>query len=187
MIVGAVTSRAARGLLDWTQAQLAAAAHVGLSTVRNFEAGRSLPSEANLSAIQCALEATEVEFLPDGAVRLRPDPITFGPDYLVDRYRFRLIAYRRGRAINVDVSRETVEDAVGLFGASIAERHTAFGSHRPVFEACATDLLRGQAPEIDRVSIDTITFHEWRKRHERLNKGDHQRVARSPLRQGYVA
>src|SRR5689334_12492920 len=98
MIVGAVTCRAARGLLDWTQAQLAAASGLGLSTMENFEAGRSLPTEANRLAIQRALEAAGAVFLPLGGVRLRADPITFGPDYLVDRYRFRLVAYRRGRA-----------------------------------------------------------------------------------------
>jgi len=34
--------------------------------------------------MQRALEEAEVEFLPGGAVRLRPDPVTFGRDYLVD-------------------------------------------------------------------------------------------------------
>jgi len=164
MIIGASTSRAARGLLDWTQAQLAAAAQVGLSTLKNFEAGRSLPSADNLLAIQQALEAAEVEFLPDGAVRLRPDPITFGPDYLVDRYRFRLIAYRHGQEIIVDVSREALDDAPTLIGAPITERRARFQAHRPEFEACAEDLLRSQAPGIDRVIIDNLTFDEWRRR-----------------------
>jgi transcriptional regulator with XRE-family HTH domain len=177
MIIGAVTSRAARGLLDWTQAQLAQAAQVGLSTVRNFEAGRSLPSQANLFGIQCALEGADVEFLPDGAVRLRPDPITFGPDYLVDRYRFRLIAYRRGRAINVDIPREAVDDDARLTAASTAQRRAGFRKRRREFEACAVDLLRSQAPEVDRVSIDTVTFHEWRKRHEWAKGRDGKRIA----------
>jgi transcriptional regulator with XRE-family HTH domain len=88
MIIGASTSRAARGLLDWTQAQLAAAAGVRVSVLRNFEAGRNLPSEANLFAIQRALETAEVEFLPEGGVRLRPDRISFAPEYLVDRSSF---------------------------------------------------------------------------------------------------
>jgi transcriptional regulator with XRE-family HTH domain len=43
MILGASTCRAARGLLDWTQAQLAAAAELSLSTVKNFEAGSKPP------------------------------------------------------------------------------------------------------------------------------------------------
>jgi len=168
MLLGASTCRAARGLLDWTQAQLAAAGRVSLGTVKNFEAGRSLPSTDNLLAMQEALEVADVEFLPSGAVRSQPDPIAFGADYLVDRHRFRLIAYRHGREIIVDVSREALEDAARLIGASLAERHARFQQQRPEFEACAEDLLRSQALGIDRVIIDTTTFDAWRRRRKKL-------------------
>src|SRR5438876_969807 len=164
MIIGAITSRAARGLLDWTQAELAAAAKIGLSTVKNFEAGRSLPSEANLFAIQHALESVEVEFLPDGAVRLRPDPIAFAPDYRVDRYKFRVLACRRDQQIIVDVPRETVDDIAALTAASTAERDAKFREYRPEFEACARDVIRSQAAGVDRVCLDQMTFAQWRKR-----------------------
>ena len=164
MIIGAATSRAARGLLDWTQARLAAAAEVGLSTVKNFEAGRSLPSPDNLFAMQRALEDAQVQFMPDGAVRLRPEPITFGLDCVVDRYKFRIVANRNDQEIVVDVPRETVDDAARLTGASTAERYAKFQEHRSDFEACAKDLIRSQAAAVDRVSIDTRTFHEWRRR-----------------------
>jgi transcriptional regulator with XRE-family HTH domain len=168
MIIGASTSRAARGLLDWTQAQLASAAQVSLSTVKNFEAGRSLPSPENLRAMQRALEAATVEFLPGGAVRLWPDPITFGRDYLVDRDRFRLIACRHGRDIIVDISREALDDFARLSGASLAQRHAHFDAQRAEFEACAEDLLRSQAPGIERVMIDAKSLQEWRRHRGRL-------------------
>jgi len=53
-------SRAARGWLNWTQAELAERANVGLSTVKDFEAGRRTPIGNNLAAIHRALEAAGI-------------------------------------------------------------------------------------------------------------------------------
>jgi transcriptional regulator with XRE-family HTH domain len=59
-------SRAARGLLNWNQNQLAEAAHIGGATIRRFEAGRRTPVYNNLMAIRRALEDAGVVFENDG-------------------------------------------------------------------------------------------------------------------------
>lgn len=73
--------RAARGLLDWRQTELAKAAKVGVRTVIDFEADRRKPIAINLTALRQALEeagvaftARGVEFTDDGGVRPRARP-----------------------------------------------------------------------------------------------------------------
>jgi transcriptional regulator with XRE-family HTH domain len=61
-------SRAARGLIEWSQEQLAQASHLGLSTIRDFEKGRRVPTHNNLAAIRRALEEAGVTFLTVGDI-----------------------------------------------------------------------------------------------------------------------
>jgi len=66
--------RAARGWLGWSQQLLAECAHVGISTVRDFEAGRRQPIANNIASMRRALEGAGIElvFLDDGrAVGIR--------------------------------------------------------------------------------------------------------------------
>jgi transcriptional regulator with XRE-family HTH domain len=67
--------RAARGLVRWSADDLAAAAEIGISTVRRAEADNGSPpiTTANLKAIQIALENAGVEFIPEngGGVGVR--------------------------------------------------------------------------------------------------------------------
>ena len=60
------TCRAGRGLIGLSQIHLAAAAQVGTSTVRNYEAGAEVLA-SNVQAIREALEKGGVEFIPEGA------------------------------------------------------------------------------------------------------------------------
>lgn len=65
MTLTAALSRAARGMLDWSQTELATRSNLSESTVRDFEKGRRIPSVNNLAAIQQALEAAGLEFIPE--------------------------------------------------------------------------------------------------------------------------
>ena len=55
--------RAARGLLDWTQEDLAEAAHIGIATLRQFERGHAESRQATLAVLRRALEDAGVEFI----------------------------------------------------------------------------------------------------------------------------
>jgi len=58
-------SRAARGLLNWSQDTLASAAKVSVTTLRNFERGASVPVTNNLGAMRAALEGAGVQFIEE--------------------------------------------------------------------------------------------------------------------------
>lgn len=70
-IISPEQCRAARAWLDWQQKQLAEAAGVSLSTVRDFEAGRRVPMANNAKALVAALEAGGVRLTmaADGSPR----------------------------------------------------------------------------------------------------------------------
>ena len=67
--------RAARGLLDWSQKDLANQAGVGIVTVRQVEAGATEPRRATLVVLKQAFEGAGIEFIDENGggpgVRLR--------------------------------------------------------------------------------------------------------------------
>ena len=73
--VSAAQSRAARGLLDWSQAELGRRSNLSESTIRDFEKGRRTPGVNNVAAIRAALESAGVIFVEENGegpgVRLR--------------------------------------------------------------------------------------------------------------------
>lgn len=68
--------RAARGLLDWTRADLAKAANVSPETVKNIEHGTFRPQESTTDSIIKAFAAYDVEFTESEGVRRRSDIVT---------------------------------------------------------------------------------------------------------------
>ena len=54
--------RSGRAWLAWSQDDLAKAARVGLSTVKDFENGKRTPIEATLTAMRVALEGAGIGF-----------------------------------------------------------------------------------------------------------------------------
>lgn len=56
-------SAAGRALLGWSQKELADKAHLGESTIRNFEKGRGAQTHNNILAMRIAMEEAGVMFL----------------------------------------------------------------------------------------------------------------------------
>ena len=67
--------RAARGLLDWTQQELADAARIGVATIRLFEGEAAESRHATLAVLRRAFELAGIEFIDENGggpgVRLR--------------------------------------------------------------------------------------------------------------------
>jgi transcriptional regulator with XRE-family HTH domain len=74
--------RAARGLIKWTQHELAAAAKADIAAIRNLEDERSLPPSATIDLLQRTLEANGVEFIAENGgglgVRLKRPSVNEG-------------------------------------------------------------------------------------------------------------
>jgi transcriptional regulator with XRE-family HTH domain len=58
--------RAARGLIELTQAELAEVAEVSLEALRDFEAGRGQQHRGQIAAIRAAIGAAGIEFTGEG-------------------------------------------------------------------------------------------------------------------------
>jgi transcriptional regulator with XRE-family HTH domain len=74
-MITASQCRAARGLIGWSQQELAHQAGVGIMTVHQLEKDGSQPRRATLEVVQRALESGGVEFIDENGggagVRLR--------------------------------------------------------------------------------------------------------------------
>ena len=67
MTISAEQCRAARGLLYWSQGDIASKAGVGRTTIARFELGTQSPNPASMMSIRRAFEDADIVFLhPNG-------------------------------------------------------------------------------------------------------------------------
>ena len=64
-MVTAAQCRAARGLLDWNQQDLANKARIGVVTVRQLKSGIHEPRRATLDVVRRCFEAAGIEFIDE--------------------------------------------------------------------------------------------------------------------------
>jgi transcriptional regulator with XRE-family HTH domain len=57
--------RAARGLIGWSQEELATQSKIGRATIADFESGKRQPYETTLATLCAALESAGVEFIAE--------------------------------------------------------------------------------------------------------------------------
>ena len=68
--------RAARALLSWSQADLARAARMATSSIKNIENGNTAARHETLVHVRDAFETNGVEFQPSSGVRLKSDIVS---------------------------------------------------------------------------------------------------------------
>lgn len=75
-VVNASQIRAARGLLDWSQEDLADATGLSIATIRKIESGHISPRGSTMDTIRSSLESAQIEFTPSSGLRLKDNDIT---------------------------------------------------------------------------------------------------------------
>jgi transcriptional regulator with XRE-family HTH domain len=158
--------RAARGLVGWTQEQLATAAEVGLSTVRDIEGQRRGDEIGAISAIVRALENEGVTFVagdkndgPGVRISTGQPNIILRPSRMVSDVLPFTVEWR-GQRVIVCVAREPLEDfETNNFHHKDAEFVAAFEKNkRAVLDAAAKAIDAGKVTRDGRVYLDGDDF-----------------------------
>jgi len=162
--------RAGRALLDWSQEQLAEAAGVGLSTVRDYEKERRGGAIGALNAICRALENRGIVFLASegdygpGVRLIAKMPNVLRRPAKLGRWDALLILVEwRGREIEVFVPQEVLDD-LGRFREthSDAEYVALFETHRAaILNAAAAAIDAGRVTPDHRVHLKHNDFAEF--------------------------
>lgn len=67
--------RAARGILNWSQSELAERTGVSVTSIGGIENGQTTPRDSTTRLLQTTFEAHGIEFLPDDGVRTRQNNV----------------------------------------------------------------------------------------------------------------
>lgn len=105
--------RAARGILDWTQQDLADASGLSKTAINNFEKGHSDIKMESLRAIRVAFESAEIEFIDDCGLQRSNEQATVlkGPhavDIILDDIHHKLKT-KGGELLGLNISDRTTE------------------------------------------------------------------------------
>ena len=181
MLITPSQIRAARALLNWSQEQLAKAAGLGLSTIRDYERERRSGREeeadrpgqivGGLGAIRHTLENEGIRFLPSegdygpGVRVIAKVPNVLRWPVKLGRWDPLLIPVEwRGKKIDVFVSHEVLDD-LGRFRGTPpeAEYLRIYEEHRSaILEAAAVAIDAGRVTPDKRVHLIHSDFPQFR-------------------------
>lgn len=157
--------RAARALLGWSQGQLAKAARVGLSTVKDVEIGKRDPISNNIEAIRRTLQDGGVVFVPgngDGpGVRLRGHR----PEIVRRPFQIRaadtlafLVIWRNNKTL-VEITTKTLDQLDGTDNLSFDDYLASFRrNEHKILEVTAKIIEQGRFSSPGFIELDSHDF-----------------------------
>lgn len=158
--------RAARALLDWSQSELANAAHVGVTTVRDIESERRPTDTGAMRELRRAFENAGAIFV-SGASDAGPGVrLVSGRPHLIRQPTFvrgwgsSFSVEWQGREITVLVSNEVIW-WLGEFSGSQTESayRQVFADHRgKILDAAARALAAGRIDPDEQIKLTTEDF-----------------------------
>lgn len=159
--------RAARALIGWSQEDLASASGIGLSTIKDFEAGRRDLASTSVSALRDALVKSGVQFIPlnktaGPGVRLEseiptitklPQSVSFETDNLPFRINW------RGQEVFVFLPSNVLEDLDRTTHRGDAAHIASFKKHEDlILQRTAMALYAGRLDARKRLQLRSQDF-----------------------------
>jgi DNA-binding XRE family transcriptional regulator len=168
-MISAAQCRAARGLLAWTQDDLARNAQVARATVAAFERNdRITPMRQNLISIVAAFEAAGIAFIPDeqngqgAGVRFRQLKLEYSRTVRPDDKDIIMSVRYVGRPLSVIVARAILDDlAARVFNdlTTQADRVLLVQNRLPlILRAAEGKCERGEVSAGDRIVLEHGDF-----------------------------
>ncbi len=161
--ISAAQCRAARGLLDWTQDQLAENAQVARATIADFERHSRLPMRNNMVSIVSSLEAAGVAFIAEdgegAGVRFRKVELEYLKT-LRERWEDLILSVKhRGKAYAVIIPHEILDDIDRTNYHTAHERTLSVQNHFPLFLRVTEEaILAGRASNGREITLTSEMF-----------------------------
>ena len=166
MQISSEQCRAARGLLGWSQTELATNSSVSRATIADFENHGRWPTDANTRMLGHTMYAAGVEFLDDSegagvGVRFRTQRIQYTKQVKFDHsHEVATMSMRfGGRSIICRITFEAIHDLENANTMNEQQMLASVTSHLPLI-LNMTEHLASVAPEKNEVTLTSEMFSD---------------------------